>query len=421
MHYVGIDVAKHVHVAAAVDENGKTIAQAFTFDSTRKGFAHLLMTLGNAGVHRDECIIGMEATGHYWITLFDFLILHGFEPVVINPIQTDAFRRVETVRLTKTDAVDAVLIANLLRVKRFEATQAGDEAMESLKQLTRYRMTVVSESTRLKNKTTAILDRIFPEYSSLFPNPYNQASRAILLRCTTPAQTVHLGVVRIERLLVESSNGRYGRKKAEQLYEVAKNSIGSELSSEALAFEARMMLERLALLDMQLKELDAEIAQRLEETPGRWLATIPGIGSTLAAQLAGEIGDPHRFSSSKKLVAYAGIDAAISQSGDSSDSSHVSKRGSAQLRHALMRAADGARRFDPYFKEYYEKKIDEGFPYFKAITCVARKLAGVSLVLMKENRAYTELPPAHHLPNHLQEETPRETAMQQSEQTLLLA
>lgn len=421
MHYVGIDVAKHIHVAAAVDEDGTIAAPSFPFDSTRKGFAHLLMTLGQSGIRCDECLVGMEATGHYWVTLFDFLVAHGFETVVINPLQTDAYRRVETVRLTKTDAVDALLIANLLRLKRYEATQAGDEAMESLKQLTRYRMTVVNESTRLKNKTTAILDRIFPEYCTLFPNPYSHISRSVLSRCTTPAQTMKLGVIRIEQLLIDSSNGRYGREKAEQLFATAKNSVGSELSSEALAFEARMMIERLALLEEQLKELDAEIARRLEETPGKWLMTIPGIGSTLAAQLAGEIGDPHRFPSSKKLVAYAGIDAALSQSGESAESGHISKRGSAHLRHAFLRAADGARRFDPYFKTYYEKKTDEGFPYFKAVTCVARKLVGVSLVLMKENRAYTELPPAHHLPNHLQNDARQNAEAHSEEDALSLA
>lgn len=401
MHYVGIDIAKRSHYAAVLDEDGNLIASAFPFDNTSQGFARLLMQLGKADVDCNDCMIGMEATGHYWVALFEFLTAHGFETVVINPIQTDAYRKVDTVRMTKTDPIDAELIADLLRVKEFRASTMGDEAADSLKQLTRYRMTLVNESTRLKNKATAIMDRIFPEYASLFVRPYGPTSKAVLRRCATPRQVIKMGVNRLTRILDVASNGRCGIEKAEAIIQAARTSVGVTFSSDALALEVRYIIERLDFLESQAKRLDGEIEMLLQETPGRWLITIPGIGTTLAAQITSEIGDAHRFSSASKLIAYAGMDATKYQSGERDDNGHMSKRGSAQLRYALIQAADGARKYDPYFGEYYALKLHQGAHYYLALSCVARKLAGVILSLMKEDRPYEPEPPAHHLPGHL--------------------
>ena len=120
MLYVGIDVAKRSHTAAAVGEHGCVVVAPFRFDSTAAGFTKLLKRLSENGVVPFSAAVGMEATGHYWISLFDFLVRQGFEVSVINPLQTDAFRRVETVRKTKTDSTDALQIAELMRFKTFE-------------------------------------------------------------------------------------------------------------------------------------------------------------------------------------------------------------------------------------------------------------------------------------------------------------
>jgi transposase len=117
---IGIDIAKRAHTAGAVDGGGKVAMKPFQFSNTADGFAKLLARLARAGAEPSDALIGMEATGHYWIALFDFLCAHGWKVAVINPIQTDAFRKVETVRKLKTDASDALLIADLVRYKAFE-------------------------------------------------------------------------------------------------------------------------------------------------------------------------------------------------------------------------------------------------------------------------------------------------------------
>lgn len=125
MLYIGIDVAKRSHVAAAMNDGEGIVVEPFEFRNTRKGLERLLHTLAKRGVSPEGSLVGMEATGHYWVALFDFLTANGFEAAVINPIQTDAWRKVDTARPAKTDGIDALLIADLLRCKRFEPALAA--------------------------------------------------------------------------------------------------------------------------------------------------------------------------------------------------------------------------------------------------------------------------------------------------------
>ncbi len=329
---IGIDIAKRSHVASAVDEDGGTVVESFKFDNTANGFAKMLKRLRKADATPENSLVGMEATGRYWVALFDFLISHGYEAAVINPIQTDAFRGVWTVRKVKTDALDAAMIADLVRYKRYEPSALGDEATEELRNLARYRLSLVERSTALKNRATAILDRTFPELAGLFSNAYCPTHRELLQHCATPDQVLGTDVGTLERILREASRGRCGRAKA-------------------------------------------------------------------------EIGDPNAFDDPHRLMGYAGMDPTRSESGETVRSDgHMSKRGPGALRWAFMQAADCARKNDPYFGDYYDRKRGvDGKHHYVALSGVARKLMGVALAVMKEGRPYEPAPPRNHRPGHLKE------------------
>lgn len=407
--YIGIDVAKRFHVLHAVDDGGSTVVESLRFDNTSSGFAGMLGRLEAAGVTPADSLAGMEATGCYWVALFDFLSSRGYDTAVINPIQTDAFRDVWTVRKVKTDAVDAAMIADLVRYKRFEPSQLGDELTDELRTLARYRASLVERSTALKNRATAVLDRVFPELSGLFSGSYGPTQRELLKRCSTPAQVLGADPAELAALLSEASNGQCGAEKAAALAEAAESSVGVAFGSRGLAFEMRLVMEELGFVRGLVDELDAELARLLSETSGRWLTTIPGVGVALAATIAGEIGDPNRFAGPHQLLAYAGMDPTRDESGARVDTGGaMSKRGSSRLRWAFMQAADCARRFDPYFGDYYDRKRGaDGKHHYVALSGVARKLMGVCLALMKEGRPYETAPPAHHRPGHAGGAQPR--------------
>lgn len=393
LHYIGIDIAKDEHVVGILDGNGSPRGAHRSFANDAQGFRSLLDRFSELGIEADDSIVAMEATGHYWMATYVFLVDHGFEVAVVNPSLIDAFRKSDTLRKTKTDAVDAFLIAKFAWEKRICASAMSPEESDGLKQLTRYRQHLVKERTMLKNRCTAVIDRVFPEFESLFDDAYGGAAKSLLKHDPTPAGIASTDIRTLTKLVKEGSRGRLGRAKAEAVKAAAKESVGVPFATSALAFEISHIVSLIDHLDDQVKELDAEISRILAETPGRWLVTIPGIGETLAAAIVSEIGDPERFDDPKKVIAYAGIDSTKVESGKFvGKENRMSKKGSPHLRHTLMLAANSVRKRDPYFGDYYDAKIAEGKHHYVALSGVARKLAGVCLTLMKEQRAYEPRP-----------------------------
>ena len=119
------------------------------------------------------------------------------------------------------------------------------------------------------------------------------------------------------------------------------------------------------------------------------ITTIPGIGPVLGAVILGEIGDIRRFEAPAKLVAYAGIDASVAQSGEF-EASHnrMSKRGSPYLRRALFIAANVAVHFDPDLGAFYHRKRAEGKHHSTCLGAVSRKLCYIIHAILTENRPY---------------------------------
>lgn len=393
MQYIGIDIAKNAHVVASRLEDGTPHGRAFQFTNDERGFESLLARFAELGVDPDDCIVAMESTGHYWLALWSFLDDHGYPVAVVNPVMTDAFRKADSVRKTKTDAIDAFLIAEYARFKSLGPTPIAPEVADGAKVLTRYRAHLVAERTALKNRATAAADRVFPELEGCFASKHSAASRAVLAEFGTPARVAATDIRTLTRVIREASRGRHGREKAEEVKAAAKASVGSAWAADALAFELSHIVSLIDHMDSEIAALDAKIAEIVEGPISDLLQTIPGIGPVNAAVILAEVGDPARFEDPSKLYAYAGIDASKSQSGKfDGTEQRMSKRGSSYLRHALMYAADKARMRDPYFGDYYDSLRARGKHHYVAVSGVARKLCGVILAVMKEQRPYERRP-----------------------------
>ena len=176
MFFLGIDIGKNTHVASLMDDNGKSVFKAFSFPNSTIGATSLLDKLTPFS---NEIEIGMEATGHYWLALYSFLVEHGFVIHVINPIQTDGWRNATEIRKHKTDIIDSLIIADFIRYGEFLETSLANEDILSLRNLTRFRNYLVSSIGDLKRKTICILDQIFPEYESVFSNIFGKTSKEI--------------------------------------------------------------------------------------------------------------------------------------------------------------------------------------------------------------------------------------------------
>lgn len=393
MQYIGIDIAKNAHVAALRREDGTPCGKAFQFANDERGFKSLLGRLAELEVDPGDCIVAMESTGHYWLALWSFLDDHGYPVAVVNPVMTDAFRKADSVRKTKTDAIDAFLIAEYARFKSLGPTPIAPEVADGAKVLTRYRAHLVAERTALKNRATAAADRVFPEIEGCFSSKHSATSRAVLAEFGAPARIAATDIRTLTRVIREASRGHHGREKAEEVKAAARASVGTTWASEALAFELAHITALIDHMDGEIAALDAKIAEVVAGPMADLLRTIPGIGPVNAAVILAEVGDPARFEGPSKLYAYAGIDASKSQSGKfDGTEQHMSKRGSSYLRYALMVSADKARMRDAYFGDYYDSLRARGKHHYVAVSAVARKLCGVILAVMKERRPYEGRP-----------------------------
>lgn len=390
MFYLGIDIGKRTHVASVMDDAGKIVLKGFSFPNSSKGGHSLLTRLRTISDDPADFLTGMEATGHYWLALFSFLDDADYFIHVINPIQTDGWRKGTEIRKRKTDIIDSVLIADLIRYGSFEATSLANEDMFSLRQLTRYRSYLVGTAGDFKRKIIAVLDQVFPEYDTVFSKVgvFGKASKAALLEYSTPDAFNEITADSLAETLRLASRNRVGLIKAESLKTAALDSFGIRFARDAFTFQLRSMIEQLNFLETQIKQTEEEINQ-LMASINSVIETIPGIGPTIGATILGEIGDIHKFSNPKKLVAYAGIDASISQSGQF-DATHnvMSKRGSPYLRKALFQAALVASRSDPVLKAFYEKKRSEGKHHLTATGAVSRKLCYIIHAILTKNEPY---------------------------------
>ena len=214
MFYIGIDIAKKNHEASIIDSSGKSLSKSISFPNSAKGIKKFNNFIAEFGVTTNNCTIGMEATGHYWISLFSYIIDLGFTCYVINPIQSDVFRKMY-VRQTKNDSVDSFIIAQIMRFGEFSISNFSDENTFALRNLTRYRFALVDECSDWKRKLVAILDQVFPEYSSLFSNIYGVTSKELLSKYPLPEDMLSIPAEELGNLLCECSKGRLGINKSE--------------------------------------------------------------------------------------------------------------------------------------------------------------------------------------------------------------
>ena len=189
MFYIGIDIAKKNHEASIIDSSGKSISKSISFSNTLNGSSKFIDFLNSFNIDINNCIIGMEATGHYWLSLYSFLIGLDFECIVINPIQSEAFRKMY-IRQTKNDSVDSFVIAQILRFGEYSISNFSNEDTFALRNLSRYRFALVDEASDWKRKLIAILDQVFPEYSRLFSNIYGVASKELLSKYPLPEDMI---------------------------------------------------------------------------------------------------------------------------------------------------------------------------------------------------------------------------------------
>ena len=386
MYIVGIDIGKNHHEASIVSPEGKQIGRSLRFATTHKG-ADSLMSFIFKNIGNSPCVFGMEATGHYWYPIYSFLKAKGYTIYVINPIQSDSLRKMY-IRQTKNDSIDSFLIAEVIRFGQFGTTSMADENILAMRQLCRYRDSVISSRTEIKLRIGTIMEQIFPEYEKQFSSLWVSTSMGILEKYLTPENIENAPIDELFEIIKDKSHNRLTKAKAISIKEAAADTFGIKIAQDAFSFQLKQLIDRMNFLDKQIEALDCQILEYYEKFDC-YLHTIPGIGMIAAATILAEIGDISRFKNSSALVAFAGIDPTVRQSGEfNSTHNHMSKRGSPYLRHAIFLAATTCSFHNSPLNAYYKKKRDQGKHHLTATGAVARKLTTVIYAVLRDSKPY---------------------------------
>ena len=385
MIYVGIDIAKLNHFAAAISSDGGILIEPFKFTNDYDGFYLLLSSL--APLDQNSIIIGLESTVHYGDNLVRFLISRGFKVCVLNPIQTSSLRK-NNIRKTKTDKVDTFVIAKTLMMQdslRFISLEDLDYV--ELKELGRFRQKLVKQRTRLKIQLTSYVDKVFPELQYFFKSGLHQNSvYAVLKEAPTPVAIASMHMTHLAHLLEVASHSHFDKQTAKELRVLAQKSVG--MNDSSLSIQITHTIEQIELLDSQILSTEPQMADIVTSLHSV-IMTIPGIGAVNGGMILGEIGDVHRFSEPKKLLAFAGLDPSVYQSGNfQAPKTRMSKRGSAVLRYALMNAAHNVVKNNATFKAYYDAKRAENRSHYNALGHCADKLVRVIWKMLTDEVAF---------------------------------
>ena len=395
-YFLGIDIAKTNHVASLIGSDGSVVIRAIKFKNSNEGYTKLLNTIQNKLNDLSNINIAMEATGHYWLSLYSALVDDGFNVSVYNPYQIKSYRGAYNNRKQKNDIIDSIIIADYLRVFGMKDSKLPQEDLMALKQFTRFRSNIVENVSSIKVQVIGLLDKVFPEYKDFFCDVFGVTSKQILLNCPTPDDIIRISTTKLANLLSKNSRGKFGKDDALNMKEVAKSSFGIKFTTDACSFEIKQLINQVIFLESQLEDVDKQISELYNKLDSH-LLSVPGIGIKLAPTILAEIGDINNFDKPSKLIAFAGVDPSENQSGNKlSTNNKLSKRGSPYLRHAIYTASLVAISNEPKLRAYYDKKINEGKHHFVALAGISRKLLTIIYYILKEDRDYISYDEKHN-------------------------
>lgn len=383
---VGVDIAKNYQWARFVDFRGIEHDRALKFKNSKGGFETILARIREICKKENfaKAVVGMEPTGHYWKAFANWLEKQdGIKAVLVNPYATKQAKELDDNSQTKSDKKDALTIAKLVKDGRYFELYLPHDVYAELRGLSTTRTGLNKRKNALKNTITAVMDEYFPEYGEVFKCPLSgKASRHILKTCPFPKFILELGEDGVTDEIKKAVKKTVGRKKAAQLIETAKESIGVDYGEEAARLKLRLMLE----------ELEVQMEAALQKTDyAGFLLSIKGIGVVTLAACLGELGNPARFENPRQMSRMAGYNLVEDSSGKNKSGTKISKRGRKNLRSVLYQMALIMVATNDEMKQlYHYLKTREEAPLRKmqALIVVSKKILALIHALAKKKENY---------------------------------
>ena len=390
MIYVGIDVASEKHDVCIMSEMGDIYKNVFQIKNSKSEYKKLLSYINDAKkLFKDSKVrIGIESTGVYSTTILNsFVDDQDCSVIFINPILTNMFQLSTKVHYAKTDKIDAKGICTFLSKNQdFYTYTPPLYSISQIKSLYRELIKYNKLINMTTNELTGKIHTVFPEFFSFFPKLKGVLPFELLKMYPTPTDYKGKHKDTLTEFCRKTSYGHFIEEDVDALIKAANESVGVYSSSDAIII--RQLVNIILLYRQSKNEIIKELVSLTKKHCPK-LLTIPGIGAICAAGIIGEIGRIENFRNADSLLAYAGLNPIVYESGNyKAEHTKISKRGSSYLRNAIIISSRIIVKHDPTFITYFNKKIDEGKSYNCAIGHVSKKLVRVIFHILKNDCEY---------------------------------
>lgn len=371
--YIGIDIAKYKHDFCIISSTGEVIVQNNSFENNKKGFQLFFSYL--KPYNKADVQILFESTAHYSMNLELELIDQGYSFMKMNGLIIKQFFKAQTLRKTKTDKADAFALTHYLMANTYKPNSNRLYHIYSLKSLCRTRDRLVKERSKFKVYITNELDKSFPEIKKFFDNKISITLLYILEKYKNKNK---IALMKDYDSIRKVSAANFSFTRFLQLKQLAKESIGHP--TETSDFLIQSYVKSINCLSEQIDSIEKQIIESVRKLDTHILS-IPGIAEISAGSIIAEFGDIKNFESPEKMLAFAGLEPSIRQSGTLSTEGHMVKHGSGYLRNTIIRVVNSLVMHDQVFNDYYNKKRDEGKHHLVAQSHVAKKLIRIIYTL----------------------------------------
>jgi transposase len=372
LFYVGIDWAAETHAVCVLDATGRIRAQ-FTIGHTAAGFADLLRRLARLTGDPAEVAVGIERPDG---RLVDVLLEAGYPVVPVSPNAIKTWRDGEVLSGAKSDAGDAAVIAEYLRLRAHRLQPATPYTVQTkaLRTVVRTREDIVDMRVAAANQLSALLDAHWPGAKAIFADVESAIALAFLTRYPTYPSAQHLGEKRLRAFCVK--HGYSGRRTAAELLtrlRAAPAGSTDEALTDAVRDAVLAQVAVLTALTAAEKNLGRSVIAHLGEHPDAAIFTsLPRSGQINAAQVLAEWGDSRAaYDSPDAVAALAGVTPVTKASGKYR-AVHFRWACNKHLRKAITCFADNSRHASPWAAGVYARAIARGHDHPHAVRVLAR-------------------------------------------------
>ncbi len=391
--YVGIDCHKNIHVATIINCFNEKLT-TITFNNDCKGYENLIKTVDKYKYDLTP-VYGLEDTKHLGYELTIYLLSKKCKVKHVNSNLTAAERRKNPI-ITKNDEVDSQCIAKVLLDELNNLPNANvDETYWTLKQLIKMRKVIVNNNVELKNKLHAQLMHHYPNYNKIYADIFCDTALNLWETYPSPQLILEENFDNLVSNLKKWSKGNTGIRKATKIIELVNSYQNDDIIyQQERNLIIQMLVKEIKNNNERTKELETKIIEIYDKINCK-LHTYPCLSKLSSACLLSEIGDINRFKNSGKLAKYAGI-APIEKSSGGVEKKYKNNFGNRELNSMFYTLAclsictgrGGNTPFNAIFKEYYNKKINQGKTKHQAIVCIMRRTCNIVYGILKNNVEY---------------------------------